>query len=1274
MENLPPPKPLLLSAGNISENFKKFEQTFNIYRHATGLSEKPAKTQASVLLHVAGEEALKVFNGFNWEEGESKEDPEVLLAKFKYHCTPITNVIYERHVFHTRQQQDGEPFDQFYSDLCNLVKLCSYGTLADEMVRDRIVSGIRSDALRVRMLRDPKLTLSDAVTLCRATELSQRQAKDISSQSENKVQYVKKKHHKEQKTKKKESCYCCGGPQHPRSQCPAKDATCNDCGRKGHFKSVCRTGKKKKAIHEVVEDFEDQEYDMVNLGTNFIGAVYSGNGKKWYEEISVDSTSLSFKIDTGADVNTISDRTYYKHFQHKILLAPDGKFTGATNQTLSCIGSFVADLQRHETKLKARIHVLVNGNNLIGAESSENLGLVKRLNQVENFPELFTGLGTMAEEYKIRLQDDHKPFAIQFPRRVAVPLMPKVKDELQRLESLGVIRRVERPTEWCAAMVVVPKAEGKVRICVDYSKLNLAVRRERHMLPSVDEALARMAGATVFSKLDANNGFHQVKLHKESQLLTTFMTPFGRFCYQRLPFGINSGPEHFQRQVHRVLENAEGVVCLMDDILVCGQTQEEHDHRLTEVLGRLKDAGLTLNKAKCEFSKTEIPFLGHIIGKDGIKIESKKVEAIKNMPEPTNVHELRRWMGMINQVGKFLDNLATLTAPLRPLLGKNTAWLWGEEQSKALSEIKVKLSYAPVLALYDPNKPIKVNADSSSYGLGAVILQEEGKVWKPIAFASRTLTSTEKRYAQIEKEALALTWACERFQQYLVGIHFEMETDHKPLVPLLGSKSLDELPIRIQRFRMRLLRFTYSIKHVPGKYMYISDALSRAPVSSVTAKDENKSEENEMFVQAIMQSLPATDRRLEQIRLLQHEDPVCQRLIQYCNDHWPESHQLNSSLKPYWQHRGEMTVQDGVLMRGSRIHIPASLRLDILDKLHEGHQGILKCRQRAVQSVWWPGISRDVESMVKQCVVCAKRAKTVPEPLIPSEFPERPWQKVATDLYEQNGTYLLVVDYFSRYIEVAKLSSTTSPAVINHMKSIFARHGIPQTVVSDNGPQYSSKDFREFASDYGFSHVTSSPGHPSGNGEAERAVQTIKNIVASAKDPYAAILAYRSTPLANGYSPAELLMNRKLRTKIPVSPETLKPSIVNHDSLRNREEQNKLKSKKNFDLSHKAHVLPPLEPEDRVWLKDRQEEGIVKNKVHDRSFLITTPSGDLRRNRVDVNKLPDGQVDNNSVPTLDSQDKVDKESASNPVSIPKSTPVKRMTRYGRIVKTPKRYQ
>ena len=280
------------------------------------------------------------------------------------------------------------------------------------------------------------------------------------------------------------------------------------------------------------------------------------------------------------------------------------------------------------------------------------------------FPSLFTGLGKVKTEVHITLQPDAKPFCIYTPRKIPYPLLPKVKQELDSMLERGVISPVTAPTAWCSALVPVPKPSGDVRLCVDLTQLNRAVQIEIHPMPSADESLAKLGKSCYFTKLDANSRFWQLPLDEKSKLLTTFVTPFVRYCFNCLPFGISSAPEIFQRTMSEILNGVEGVICQMDDVLVHGANQEEHDRRVRATLHRLQEAGITLNIEKCQFFKTSVKFLGSIIDEEGIHADPTKTKAISEFPPPQNAKDLQRFMGMVNHLGKFVPQLAEKSEPL----------------------------------------------------------------------------------------------------------------------------------------------------------------------------------------------------------------------------------------------------------------------------------------------------------------------------------------------------------------------------------------------------------------------------------------------------------------------------------------------------------------------------------------------------------------------------------------------------------------------------------
>ena len=296
-------------------------------------------------------------------------------------------------------------------------------------------------------------------------------------------------------------------------------------------------------------------------------------------------------------------------------------------------------------------------------------------------------------------------------------------------------------------------------------------------------------------------------------------------------------------------------------------------------------------------------------------------------------------------------------------------------------------------------------------------------------------------------------------------------------------------------------------------------------------------------VDHVSQPITSTDR-LQEYRTAQLADPVCADLIELCQKGWPQNkRQVPTRLQPYWPVRGELTLNDDLLLRGHRIVVPQSLQKETLQRIHSGHQGITKCSLRVTSAVWWPGVKWQLEDLIHKCPECSKTAQAPRQPLICTPLPQHPWEKVASDLFEMDGkTYLPVADYFSRCVKVQTLSTTTSASIIKALKAIFSRNGIPTTLVSENGPQYSSQEFANFSREYNFTHTTSSLRYPHSNGLAERMVRTVKSLLCKSSDPYSALLAYRSTPLPwCGYSPAELLMGRKIRSKIPQPSSTFIP-------------------------------------------------------------------------------------------------------------------------------------
>lgn len=556
---------------------------------------------------------------------------------------------------------------------------------------------------------------------------------------------------------------------------------------------------------------------------------------------------------------------------------------------------------------------------------------------------------------------------------------------------------------------------------------------------------------------------------------------------------------------------------------------------------------------------------------------------------------------------------------------KESLWLWTNAQQRSFEEIKAGLTSTPVLAHYSPERDTIIAADASNAGLGAVLLQVQADGYRrPVSFISRSLTSAEKNYAVIEKEALAATWASERFSEYILGAPYTIETDHKPLVPLLASKELHKLPPRIQRFRLRLMRFNPDVIHVPGKQQITADALSRAPARGPSEDDVAFVNDISMMAQQTLESLPVTPPKLQDIIMHQKADLELTEVRSHCIKGWPAFMPQNPLIQQYWINQRYLTIVDDLLLYNDRIVVPRDMRLEILDKLHESHLGITKCRALAQSSVWWPNISSEIEEMVKKCSICAKSRPAIKEPLLPSSFPDRPWSRVAMDLFDLRGkTYLLVVDYYSRWPEIRLLQHQTSGSIISCLKSIFATHGIPDVVISDNGPQFASAEFRKFAKGFCFVHATSSPRYPQANGEAERSVQTVKNLLKKAADPYIALLLYRATPLQNGLAPSQLLMGRRLNTKLPSIQQSLYPKLPNASLLREKEYRNREKQRDYYNHRHGVRPSPELQPGDSVHIRDLDRPGVIASQHQNpRSYIVHTNNGNVRRNRTHLVSTP----------------------------------------------------
>lgn len=1223
---LQPPSPFVFTSPG---EWTTWIQTYEDYAFATGLRSASDETQVRTLLYCMGPQARTVLASLGVPAPETQPFAAV-KERLTQHFVHPANEIYESRRFHRRTQQPGETVDAFFTELRTLIRRCNYNSpeIEDRLVRDKFVVGLLDEKLSDQLCRSTRLTADEALLQARQHEDAERERASRSAQAAAalNVDATKKRtpssapsSRARNRQQRLDNAVCgnCGRSAHDRKDCPARKATCNFCKKQGHFAEVCRAKKRKEKLGSV---------ELCSVRTQ----------RARYVEVSVNGHVTRFKVDSGADVTVVPPSL---PGVPRKLDAVEGELIGPGNQPLPVLGTFQATLAWKDKRTVQQLYVMrAQTTPLLGLPAIEALGVVKFVNttsaesgktdgrvpssdaRVSCVPSsdahIFKGLGELQEKYTIRLKSGAQPYSLSVPRRIPLPLFDVVKRELDAMEAQGVIRRVDKPTAWCSGLVVVPKSSGGYRLCVDLTKLNQVIERERYVLPTVNQILGQLGEAKVFSKLDATSSFHQIKLSDASEELTTFITPFGRYCYRRLPFGLASAPEYFQRQMSRVLEGLPGVVNMIDDVLVYGRDLEQHDQRLAEVLRRLEQAGVKLNDQKCEFRVPSVKFLGVVVDGDGISPDPDKLRAIRELPPPTDVAGVRRLLGMVNHIGRFLPHLSDVTAPIRSLLNKSSAWSWGASQDDAFKRLKAMLSSETCMAKYHPRYPTILSADASSFGLGAVLLQDQPSgARRAVAFASRSLTPTEARYSQTEKEALAVTWAVLRFDQYLRGLSFTVESDHLPLVALLGKKELDLLPPRIQRMRIKLMRYQFDVRHVPGRLLATADTLSRAPCD---VRSSSTVFSVEIFASEIFKGLPPPlANRLEEVRRRQAEDGECSLVVRYCQEGWPDKRKLPPNLVPYWKERGRLTVSEDLLLLDCRLVIPAALRSNVLALLHDGHQGLRRCKERARESVWWPNCNSHIEHLVTSCDKCAETRVVHSEPLMSTPTPDRPWQRLAIDLFQLKGRdYVLMVDYYSRFPEVVSLSSTSASAVIAAIKSCFSRHGIPDVVRTDNGPQFASQEFANFALSYGFEHETSSPRYPQSNGAVERMVRTVKDLLYKSEDPYLALLTYRDTPGVAGVSPAMLLMGRRLQTRLPALPQRLAPVQPSHERFRAQDSRNKVRQARDFNRRHNARSLNPLKPGDSVWVTDAScQARVLSPAQRPRSYVVETPKGILQRNR-----------------------------------------------------------
>ena len=585
------------------------------------------------------------------------------------------------------------------------------------------------------------------------------------------------------------------------------------------------------------------------------------------------------------------------------------------------------------------------------------------------------------EQFHISLTKEVKPFCVTAPRTIPFTYRDKLQQEIDLLVAQNIITSVTEPTEWCAPIVVAPKkGTDCIRMCVDLSKLNKFVRRERYPSTTPQDAVAdiQQSSAKYFTVFDALKGYHQCPLDEESQKLTTFITPFGRYMYLRAPYGISSISEHYNRRMDEALQGITNIHKIVDDVIVYDQEERQHIEHVREILCRCEDKGISLNRDKFRFCKTKVRFAGLQLTQQGYSIS---IAAIAKFPTPTTRTDLRSFCGLVNQLASSSNSVSSVLTPLRPLLTSRNDFLWTPVHDEAFSRAKQVLTTAPTLAYFDPTKDTYLHTDASMLGLGFLLMQKSNDSdWNLVQAGSRFLTDAESRYVVIELECLAVAWAIKKRNIFLAGIdHFTVVTDHNPLIPILNTHRLDEIENpRLQRLKTRLMAYKFTAQWQKGSKHEAADALSHSPHSSPNQNDELAEQEaNDQgetcqalsFAQigiSLLQEPEHENLHLRELRQHAQQDSDYQALKETILRGFPSTKtDLHESLKQFWSAKDHLSIDDDLIVYGCRLFIPSSLRPTILSRLHEAHQGISRSRARARLTLYWPSIYQDIEHLSK---------------------------------------------------------------------------------------------------------------------------------------------------------------------------------------------------------------------------------------------------------------------------------------------------------------------
>ena len=747
----------------------------------------------------------------------------------------------------------------------------------------------------------------------------------------------------------------------------------------------------------------------------------------------------------------------------------------------------------------------------------------------------------------------------QPPRSVPLAKRDEVQKLISEMEKSGVIEPSSSP--WCSPVVLVKKKDGSTRFCVDYRKLNDVTKKDSYPLPRIDDTLDTLAGTSWFSTLDLQSGYWQVEIAEKDKEKTAFGVNGGLWQFNVMPFGLCNAPATFERLMERVLKGLQWKSCLiyLDDIIVMGRNFDEHIKNLKDVLQQLSSSGLKLNPKKCSLFQREVKFLGHHVTPEGISTDKEKIQAVRDWPQPRNLHELRSFLGLCTYYRRFVPNFANIAACLHRLTQKGQRFQWGNDQEEAFRKLKDMLCRAPILAYPIPGGKFVLDTDASACGIGGVLSQEIDGQEKVIGYYSRTLSKPERNYCVTRRELLAVLECVKHFHKYLYGQHFLLRTDHAALQWLLQFKNPEG---QLARWIERLQSYDFRIEHRKGGKHGNADALSRRPCK-VECRHCSKAENKENIVDVrLLQFESGEDWSTEQRR-----DPILGKVISVIEtDKRPSRKEITSEsplLKSYWAQWDSLLIKDGCLYRKwesedgkshrNLIVVPDSKIRDVLSEFHDGpsggHLGIAKTAEKVKQRFYWVGCQKSIADWIANCERCirAKGPTRKSRGYMQQYNSGAPFERIAMDVAgpfptsDSGNRYVLVVmDYFSKWPEVYAIPNQEARTIVDvFSKNWICRYGVPSEVHSDQGRNFESAIFKEMCDSYGIKKTRTTPLHPQSDGMVERFNRTLeehlRKVVDSGQrdwDEHISkfLLAYRSAIHdSTSRTPAKVLFGNELK-------------------------------------------------------------------------------------------------------------------------------------------------